>query len=100
KKKEDKEKMKKISINKINIKSAKSLKMKVINVGKLEGGSLDLSKYSNLKEVFIPGTKLKTPIIDLILGNKPQFAFLNCSENDIISLDISNCPNLKKIIKD
>src|SRR4051812_24225807 len=66
----------------------------------LDGGELDLSEYVSLKTVFICGSRqyLKNCHTKLTLGNKPNLDFLNCSSNQLTTLDLSNCPNLTELV--
>src|SRR4051812_36129347 len=63
----------------------------------LEGGELDLSEFVSLEKILIEGVYLKTPLTKLILGEKPKLKILDCSVNQLTSLDVSSCSNLKQL---
>lgn len=63
----------------------------------LDGGELDLREYSNLEKVEIKGGYLETPLTELRISDCVNFAYLDCSNNRLISLDVSGCNNLNKI---
>ncbi len=56
--------------------------------------SLDLSKNTKLKEVFVVGVYGLT---SLILGNQPNLEVVNISGSSISSLDVTQCPKLEKL---
>nr|CAG8442572.1 7944_t:CDS:2 [Entrophospora candida] len=78
--KEDKEKVKRIDIYKIN-KDRRKLGITEL----LEGGELNLKPCLN------------SPPTKLTLGNKPKLTQLYCSGNQITSLDFSGCSNLTQL---
>ncbi|RHZ36413.1 leucine-rich repeat domain-containing protein [endosymbiont GvMRE of Glomus versiforme] len=63
----------------------------------LEGGNLNLSEYPNLEKLWIWGNYLKTPLTKLELGKKPKLTLLQCSLNQLSTLDLNNCLNLKEV---
>ena|SRR5215216_6172585 len=88
------EKVKIIDIKKIN----QERKGQVLTDYKLEGGSLNLSKYSNLEKVKIEGWRLKTPLTDLDVSDCKRLVSLDCRDNQITQLNLTNSDNLKVLI--
>lgn len=63
----------------------------------IEGGELDLSTYSDLKEVTIREVYLKTHLTKLFFKSNPKLEYLDCGYVSLSDLDISGCSNLKEI---
>ena len=57
-------------------------------------GELDLSDFINLESLECSGNNL----VSLNLNNCSQLEVINCSDNQFTNLDLNNCPGLIKII--
>jgi Leucine-rich repeat (LRR) protein len=57
-------------------------------------GELDLSDFVNLESLECSGNNL----VSLNLNNCSQLEVINCSDNQFTNLDLNNCPGLIKII--
>jgi len=87
--KEEKEKVKEINIDKINIEEKGNK-----DTQWLEGGELDLSEYVNVEKINVYGHHLKTFLTKLTLGEKPKLTELYYPSNQLTTIDVSKCPNL------
>src|SRR5437667_328099 len=65
-------------------------------IEKLEGGELDLREYSNLKYLVLSSCEdvLKTPLTKLDVSGLTKLRNLDCSDNQINSINLSGCDNL------
>lgn len=99
---EEKEKVIKIDVQKIN---GKRERKGIIE--KLEGDKLDLREYKNVKRLNInkyfenyfdnDNINLRTPITELNVNGCTSLQGVDCSNNSLASLDLSSCVELKKL---
>ncbi|CAH1765139.1 4440_t:CDS:2 [Entrophospora sp. SA101] len=61
-----------------------------------QGGELDLSEYVGLEKICV-SEYLRSSLTKLTLGNHPNLTELNCSRNQLPSLDVLGCPNLTEL---
>jgi len=64
---------------------------------KIEGGKADLSGLVNLKKFKFWRSHLNSPITELILGNNLELTYLSLQDNQLTTLDLSQCPNLTSL---
>src|SRR2546430_17078057 len=82
---EDKNKVKKIIIDKSN------------PLPEIDGGELNLSEYPNLETLVIGGEHLKSKLSSLSVSSCSKLKELNCCCNQLKELSLAGLTNLKKI---
>lgn len=94
--KEDKESVKKIDIFNIQLKLKEE-------IGRILGGrELDLQEFVGLKDLSISGSYLISPLIKLNVNNCSSLKELDCSANNLTSIDflnqLPNPENLRELL--
>lgn len=62
----------------------------------IDGEKIDLSDYTDLKQVKINGSYLRTPLTYLNLGDNENLTILDCSNNQLTNLDVRQMLGLQK----
>src|SRR5438552_2617536 len=92
--KEDKEKVKEISLFQI-----KKEMEEQSTYEKMEGGELNLEEYKNLEVIGLIGNSgLKSPLTNLKIKNLAKLVEVFVSENNLSDLDLSGCCNLSILL--
>src|SRR5207248_6676295 len=82
----------------ISIQLAKKLETEILfnELKEIEGGKVDLSAYSNLEQLRINSSHLKSSLTELVLSNNPKLRLLLLAKSpELANLDLSGCSQLE-----